>query len=240
MKCVCISIAAVMAITAMAAEKYTASTSVMMRTTATATKVGTATSDVYFVKLTAEIVMQTNGVRNYVYRDIVYRIEKNGTTNVVTDRSMQELPADTPKLNVEGVRVPDLGQLFHMLTNTLTQEQPPPPPPPPPPPALPTLPDSLAYAYDDTLAIDSQGKPNGTEPVLSDTFGVADPLERYWNRPMFWFDGVLYVGILRPVGKGYEWAVPTYVRQDQMSQGLYLLCGLRQDLTLQQKLVHKD
>ncbi len=57
------------------------------------------------------------------------------------------------------------------------------------------------------------GKPDGKAPILSDSFGVTDPLEQYWNRPMFWVDGVLYVGVLRPVGKGYAYVVPTYVRR---------------------------
>jgi len=178
-------------------------TSIVVRSGSRTAVVGTNEPNQYVIKLTAEMVVQTNGVREYVYRDMVFRIDEKGVTNMV---AMQEEPNRLPLLVVNGLDLPDISAVFSALTNALPPHPPVPlQPPPPPPPST--------YEYDDSLAFDHVGVPDGTGPVLSDYLGINDPLERYWNRPMFWVDGVLYVGVLRPLGKGYAFVVPAYVRR---------------------------
>jgi len=159
-------------------------------------------SDYILYKITAEALVQTGGHRQYFYRDFKYRVGLGEATNVpplIPFRRVNILPGlvEVPT-NVPG----PLLNVFDFPT----------PPPIKPPLAPPPEPEKAVVVYIDTVELGGIGMPDENAPLLSDQFGVSDPLEGF-NRVMFVVDGAIFVYFLEPVGKGYRYVVPRYARQ---------------------------
>jgi len=67
-------------------------------------------------------------------------------------------------------------------------------------------------SYIDYVEIDGEDFPDYNAPVLSDKIGIADPIEGF-NRVMFIIDGSLYTYFVGPIGKGYRYITPVYLRK---------------------------
>lgn len=197
------------------------STSVVMSVHTFTTAADTNLADHYIYKLTAETVTQTSGVRQYVYRDFVYRIEADGSTNMISSSAYHELKNITP---IAGVELPsnvvqafqtditapptDTGDDFIIITEgerDITFRT------TPISPAVTSAP-RVITVYVDQVMYDALQSNDFSGPLISDQLGVRDPLERF-NRIMFAVDGAIYVYFARPLGKGYAYVVPRYARE---------------------------
>lgn len=201
------------------------STTLVMNVHSFTSPADTNETDQYIYKLTAETITQTSGVRQYVYRDFVYRIEADGSTNMISSSAYHELKNITP---VAGLELPtnviealksftadipaapsNAGDDFVIITEgapeigfrtTPAPEQPQPAQP------------RVISVYIDQLTYDALTNSDFSGPLISDQIGVRDPLERF-NRVMFNVDGAIYVYFARPLGKGYAYVVPRYARE---------------------------
>lgn len=202
----------------------TFSTTLVMNVHSVIAPADTNATDQYVYKLTAETLMQTSGVRQYLYRDFVYRIEADGSTNMISSSAYNELKNITPVAGMElptnvleafqsfsaGMPAPpaDTGDDFVIVTEGEQdigfRTSPPAESPSPAPRTISVYVDQVTY---DAL---TRGDLGG--PLVSDQLGVRDPLEGF-NRVMFNIDGAIYVYFARPIGKGYAYVVPQYARE---------------------------
>ncbi len=222
-RCACTALAAA-ALSLAAQPSAPFSTSVVMQVHSFTAPADTNAADHYIYKLSAESITQTSGVRQYVYRDFVYRIETDGSTNLISSAAYNELKNITPIAGFElptnvleaftsspaGLPAPSTSadDDFVIITegeqDITFRSSPPPDAQPPTPRVISVYVDQVTY---DAL---QRGEPGG--PLVSDYLGVRDPLEGF-NRVMFNIDGAIYVYFARPLGKGYAFVVPQYARE---------------------------
>ncbi|MCX7846431.1 MAG: VacJ family lipoprotein [bacterium] len=177
-------------------------------------------ADHYVYKLTAESITQTSGVRQYLYRDFVYRVEADGSTNIISSSAYHELKNITP---IAGVELPsNVVEAFRSAASASSAD---------PsadfviitegerditfhtsPTSQPSPPTRVVSMYVDQVMYDALTSNDLSGPLISDQLGVRDPLERF-NRVMFAVDGAIYVYFARPLGKGYAFVVPRYARE---------------------------
>jgi len=139
-------------------------------------------------KITTEVLYQQNSNVGYYYHEIY----KSNTTNETVDFPPAVIPR---KINI----ISDSEELPKQL----------------PPKAKAKIKikkiqkEIIPYVYKETFSVAAY--PDQNTPLLSDKIGVRDSIEPF-NRAMFNVDDFLFVYLISPVGKGYNFIVPRYVR----------------------------
>jgi len=181
----------------------TLNTALVVNASSVWTTVDAKAPDQFYYKFTAEAVVQTGGMRYYQYKQFFYRLEPQSGTNLVLYSPYSETTAppvmvrhDTPPVPSNVLVTLDfLAESLPKPTGTIQSG---------------ARNDEL-FVYIDSMALDMDAQVDTNAPLLSDTLGVKDPLERF-NRVMFTVDGAVYTYFFRPVGKGYAYVVPAFAR----------------------------
>lgn len=179
-------------------------TSVVVNASSSWTSVSATAPDQFYYKFTAEAVVQTGGMRYYQYKQFYYRLEPHSGTNLVLYSPYSETAAPPVIVRHEPPPVPsNVLVTLDFLAESL---------PKPAGTIKSGAREDELFVYIDSMALDADEQPDPNAPVLSDTLGVRDPLERF-NRVMFTVDGAMYTYFFRPIGKGYAYVVPRFARR---------------------------
>jgi phospholipid-binding lipoprotein MlaA len=171
--------------------------------------------DQYSYKFTMESMVQTGGIRYFVYKDFIFHLgDTNATTNVVfytpytrdvkKPLTVEIGPPPVPT-NVLSIldSLPDI--LPDVIPPFITGEE--------EPEITREEPERFEgmVEYVDYVDYSAVDMPDDNEPVLFDFIGINDPLESF-NRIMFIVDDTIFVYLISPLGKVYRLIFPHYVR----------------------------
>ncbi len=146
-------------------------------------------------KVTTEVMYKHDGDVGYYYREIY----KPTTTNETVDLPPAAIPR---KVNIisgsdELPKHPPVKIKPKIKTTARIK-------------AEKTTPKITPYVYKETFSV-ATTYPDQTAPLLSDEIGVRDSIEPF-NRAMFNVDDFLFVYLISPIGKGYNFIIPRYFR----------------------------
>jgi len=145
-------------------------------------------TDTNINKVTTEILYQQDGDVGYYYHEIYKPTAKNGTVDlppVVIPRKVNIISnsEELPKLPPKQIEA-------KVKTKTAPEK-------------------IIPYVYTETFSAATY--PDQNAPLLSDKIGVRDSIEPF-NRAMFNVDDFLFVYLISPIGKGYNFIIPRYFR----------------------------